>query len=77
MVEIAKALALNSNCCDGRAKCNVDSREVEGLYQIVDELGQGIGIIYISHRLDEIDRRPIELWFSEMGRISVLVMQNL
>ena len=31
-------------------------REVDGLLQVVSELRtQGIGIIYISHRLDEID----------------------
>ena len=31
-------------------------REVEGLLKVVSELRtQGIGIIYVSHRLDEID----------------------
>ena len=32
-------------------------KEVDRMYATVDELrAQGMGIIYISHRLDEIDR---------------------
>ena len=57
MVEIAKALALNSRIVVmDEPSAALTPREVQGLYEIVDELrSQGIGIIYISHRLDEID----------------------
>ena len=57
MVEIAKALALNSRIVVmDEPSAALTPREVQGLYEIVDELrAQGIGIIYISHRLDEID----------------------
>tara|TARA_B100000945_G_scaffold279111_1_gene245302 strand:- start:480 stop:2015 length:1536 start_codon:yes stop_codon:yes gene_type:complete len=58
VVEIAKALALNAQIVVmDEPSAALTPREVEGLFQIVDELRrQGIGIIYISHRLDEIDR---------------------
>lgn len=58
VVEIAKALALNARIVVmDEPSAALTPREVEGLYEIVDELRrQGIGIIYISHRLDEIDR---------------------
>ena len=58
VVEIAKALALKARIVVmDEPSAALTPREVEGLYQIVDELRrQGIGIIYISHRLDEIDR---------------------
>ena len=40
-------------------------REVEGLFRIVEELkSQGIGIVYVSHRLDEI--------FTICNRVTVL-----
>ncbi len=58
VVEIAKALALNAQIVVmDEPSAALTPREVEGLYEIVDELRrQGIGIIYISHRLDEIER---------------------
>jgi len=58
VVEIAKALALKARIVVmDEPSAALTPREVEGLYGIVDELRrQGIGIIYISHRLDEIDR---------------------
>tara|TARA_Y100001968_G_scaffold84726_2_gene75853 strand:- start:777 stop:2303 length:1527 start_codon:yes stop_codon:yes gene_type:complete len=58
VVEIAKALALEARIVVmDEPSAALTPREVEGLYEIVDELRrQGIGIIYISHRLDEIDR---------------------
>lgn len=58
IVEIAKALALNAQIVVmDEPSAALTPREVEGLYEIVDELRrQGIGIIYISHRLDEIER---------------------
>ena len=66
LVEIAKALA-----CDARIivmdepTAALTSHEVERLFAIVRDLrGQGIGVIYISHRLDEI--------FALADRVSVL-----
>ena len=58
IVEIAKALALNARIVVmDEPSASLTPREVQGLYEIVDELrSQGIGVIYISHRLDEIDR---------------------
>ena len=58
VVEIAKALALKARIVVmDEPSAALTPREVEGRYGIVDELRrQGIGIIYISHRLDEIDR---------------------
>ncbi len=58
MVEIAKALALNTRIVVmDEPSAALTPREVQGLYEIVDELRvQGMGVIYISHRLDEIDR---------------------
>ena len=58
MVEIAKALALNARIVVmDEPSAALTPREVEGLYAIVDELrAQGMGVIYVSHRLDEIDR---------------------
>jgi ABC-type sugar transport system ATPase subunit len=56
LVEIAKALALNARILvmdEPSAALTVN--EVERLYAIVRDLqAQGIGVIYISHRLEEI-----------------------
>ena len=57
VVEIAKALAQNARIIVmDEPTAALSPREVEGLFKVVRELrSQGIGIIYISHRLDEID----------------------
>jgi ribose transport system ATP-binding protein len=57
IVEIAKALSQNARIIVmDEPTATLTSREVEGLLEVVRELRtQGIGIIYISHRLDEID----------------------
>lgn len=56
IVEIAKALALNAKILVmDEPSAALSPREVAGLMDIVRELrSQGIGVIYISHRLDEI-----------------------
>lgn len=56
VVEIAKALLLDARILVmDEPSAALTSQEVEKLYGIVHELrSQGIGIIYISHRLDEI-----------------------
>ena len=57
VVEIAKALSQNARIIVmDEPTAALTPREVEGLLRVVGELRcQGIGIIYISHRLDEID----------------------
>ncbi len=57
VVEIAKALAQDAQIIVmDEPTAALTPREVEGLLKVVRELRtQGIGIIYISHRLDEID----------------------
>ncbi len=57
VVEIAKALAQDAKIIVmDEPTAALTQREVQGLLKIVRELRiQGIGIIYISHRLDEID----------------------
>ena len=57
VVEIAKALSQNARIIVmDEPTAALTPREVEGLLRVVRELrSQGIGIIYISHRLDEID----------------------
>jgi ABC-type sugar transport system ATPase subunit len=66
IVEIAKALALNAKILVmDEPSAALSPREVTGLMGIVRELrSQGIGLIYISHRLDEI--------FSIADRVMVL-----
>jgi ABC-type sugar transport system ATPase subunit len=57
VVEIAKALAQEARIIVmDEPTAALTPREVEGLLKVMRELrAQGIGIIYISHRLDEID----------------------
>jgi ribose transport system ATP-binding protein len=57
VVEIAKALSQDARIIVmDEPTAALTPREVEGLLRVVRELrSQGIGIIYISHRLDEID----------------------
>lgn len=56
VVEIAKALSLNARIIVmDEPSATLTLKEVERLFAIIRELkSQGIGVIYISHRLDEI-----------------------
>jgi len=58
IVEIAKALVLNARILVmDEPTAALSGSEVERLFKVIDELkDQGIGIIYISHRLEEIER---------------------
>ena len=58
LVEIAKALAFEARILVmDEPTAALTANEVERLFAIIRDLRrQGIGIIYISHRLDEIDR---------------------
>ena len=55
-VEIAKALSINARIMVmDEPSASLTSREVEALFRIIRELkSHGIGIIYISHRLEEV-----------------------
>jgi len=66
VVEIAKALSLDSRIIVmDEPSAALSPREVEGLFRIVEELkSQGIGVVYVSHRLDEI--------FAICNRVTVL-----
>jgi len=58
IVEIAKALSVEARIVVmDEPTAALTPREVEGLASVIQELkAQGIGIIYISHRLDEIEQ---------------------
>ncbi|HAY82772.1 MAG TPA: D-xylose ABC transporter ATP-binding protein [Planctomycetaceae bacterium] len=66
VVEIAKCLLLDARIIVmDEPSATLTPREVERLYVIINELkAQGIGVIYISHRLDEI--------FDMADRVTVL-----
>ena len=66
LVEIAKALALHARIIVmDEPSAALTSHEVTRLFAIIEELKrQGIGVIYISHRLDEI--------FAVADRVTVL-----
>lgn len=56
MVEIAKALTFNANIIIfDEPTASLTDREVRALFQIIQSLkAEGLGIVYISHRLEEI-----------------------
>ena len=58
MVEVAKALSLDAKIfIFDEPTATLADKETEALFQIINQLKQrGIGIIYISHRLEEIWR---------------------
>ncbi len=58
MIEIAKALSLNLKLLImDEPTSSLTTREIDKLFEIIDRLTRdGIGIIYISHRMDEIRR---------------------
>ena len=57
-VEIAKALAVDARIVVmDEPTAALSQREVERLFEIIHNLKErGIGVIYISHRMDEVDR---------------------
>lgn len=58
LVEIAKALGVDARILFmDEPSASLTEREVERLFAVIDRLRQaGVGIVYISHRLDEIFR---------------------
>lgn len=66
MVEIARALSLNAEVLImDEPTAALTDREIEALFKVIRDLReQGVGIVYISHRMEEI--------FALCDRISVL-----
>ncbi|NPD14683.1 sugar ABC transporter ATP-binding protein [Xinfangfangia sp. D13-10-4-6] len=58
IVEIAKSLAQNARILIlDEPTSALSAAEVEILFRVIDDLrGQGVGIVYISHRMDELIR---------------------
>lgn len=58
VVEIAKAIGANAKILImDEPTASLTEREVDSLFRVIAELkSQGVGIIYISHRLDEITK---------------------
>jgi ribose transport system ATP-binding protein len=57
-VEVAKALAIDAKVVIfDEPTATLTEREIEGLFELIEGLtGDGIAVLYISHRLDEITR---------------------
>lgn len=66
MIEIARAVAANTEVLImDEPTAALTDREIEALFAVIDSLKkQGVGIVYISHRMEEI--------FRICDRISVL-----
>jgi len=58
LVEIAKALSVNARVLIlDEPTSSLSARETERLFEVMSELqGRGVSLIYISHRLAEIQR---------------------
>jgi len=58
IIEIAKAIGANARIVImDEPTASLTEREVESLFKVIAELkAQGVGLIYISHRLEEISR---------------------
>jgi rhamnose transport system ATP-binding protein len=58
LVEIARALGASARILImDEPTASLSQREVERLFQVIRDLrGQGVGIVYISHRLDELSQ---------------------
>ena len=70
MVEIAKAISTDSKLIImDEPTSSLTSREIEELFSIVRELrGQGRGIVYISHRLEELQHIVDQVTILRDGR---------
>ncbi len=70
MVEIAKAVSYNSKIIVfDEPTSSLTEVEVEHLFRIIGELkAKGVGIIYISHKMDEIFRISDEITIMRDGR---------
>ena len=80
MVEVAKALSTNAKLIVmDEPTSSLTSEEVEHLFRIMRRLcDQGVGIIYISHKMDEIKRISDEVTIMRDGQwISTDKTENL
>lgn len=70
MVEIAKAVSYNSEIIVfDEPTSSLSETEVEHLFRIINDLrDQGVGIIYISHKMDEIRRISDEITIMRDGQ---------
>ena len=64
LVEIAKALVRDARVLVmDEPSAALTKKEVEQLYVLVDDLkSKGIGIVYVSHRLEEVERLADGRW---------------
>ena len=80
MLEIAKAVSYNAKILVlDEPTSSLTSEEVEHLFRIMRRLcDQGVGIIYISHKMDEIKRISDEVTIMRDGQwISTDITENL
>ncbi|HHV19013.1 MAG TPA: sugar ABC transporter ATP-binding protein [Thermoanaerobacterales bacterium] len=70
MVEIAKALSLNSKILImDEPTSALTSKEIDDLFEIIRKLrGEGCGIVYISHRLEELQHIADRVMIMRDGR---------
>src|SRR5207237_6710624 len=75
MVEIARALSFNSEVLImDEPTAALAEAEIEELFRIIRRLSaQGVGIVYITHRLDELKRISDGITVMRGGRCSVTV----
>ena len=61
LVEIARALGAEARILImDEPTASLSDQEVDRLFRVIGELkAHGVGIIYISHRLEELPRSPI------------------
>ncbi|TXK76750.1 sugar ABC transporter ATP-binding protein [Paenibacillus sp. N3.4] len=70
MVEIAKALSFQSDVLImDEPTAALTNAEIEELFRIIEELrGRGVGIVYISHRMEELKRITDRITVMRDGR---------
>ena len=72
MIEIAKALSINAKILImDEPTSALTSKEIEDLFVIIRKLtSQGMGIVYISHRLEELQHIVDRITIMRDGSIS-------
>jgi ribose transport system ATP-binding protein len=72
LVEIARAIAMDARIVImDEPTSSLSQAEVERLYAVVGELrGRGVGVLYISHRLAEIERLADRVLVLRDGRVA-------
>ncbi len=72
MVEIAKALSVNARVLImDEPTSSLSQREADALFRVIDKLrSDGVAVIYISHRLAEVQRLADEVTVLRDGEIA-------